>query len=111
MNNDTNLIHEFYYIVGHKDFHSHYKLAVNKETEKMLYGNALNNEGDVYGSFAIKKSNLNKVTEIIDKKYGLVLRIQLKENFDFDVCEEAKMRIFYHLVRIAENFKMYGKVK
>lgn len=109
MGNNTKIIHEFYYVVGHKDFHSHYKLAVDRETEKMLYGDALNNEGKAYGRFAIKKSNLNKITEITDKRYGLVLRIQIEERDEFDVYEDTKMKIFYYLYNIAENFRMHKR--
>ena len=109
MDNNTKIIHEFFYVVGHKDFHSCYKLVVDRETEKMLYGDALNNEGNAYGRFSIKKSDLNKVKEIVDKKYGLVLRIQIDEKHDYDIYEDAKMKIFYHLYNIAENFRMHKR--
>ena len=111
MDNDLKIIHEFYYVVGHKDFHSHYKLVVNKETEKMLYGNVLNNEGKAYGSFAIKKINLNKVQVCIDRKYGLVYKVQMNEPDEQKACLEANNIISNHLHNIAEQFCNYQREK
>lgn len=110
MNTPTKIIHEFYYVVGAKDFANHYVLEVDKETEKMLYGNALNNVGNVYGRFAIKKSNLNEVTKIVDKRHGLVLRVQLKDYGDgYDAYEEAKNRVFEYLTEMVEDFIKYKR--
>lgn len=109
MDNYIKVIHEFYYVVGHKDFHSHYKLAVDRETEKMLYGDVWHDTGNKSGRFAIKKDNLDKITEIVDKKYGLVLRVQLEERCEYCVYEDAKMKVFYYLYNIAENFRMHKR--
>lgn len=104
MDNNTKLIHEFYYVVGHKDFHSHYKLAVDRETEKMLYGNALNDEGNVYGRFSIKKENLDRVQKVIDRKYGTVYKVQVKDSEKGDVRMRAKCIIYNHLRKITQEF-------
>lgn len=107
MDTNTKVIHELYYIVGHKDFASHYKLVVDKETEKMLYGDALNNSGNAYGRFAIKKSNLNEVQKIIDRKYGLVYKILIETNKKEDACIQARSIIYNYLLKIADDFKNY----
>ena len=109
MNNNTKIIHEFYYVVGHKDFHSHYKLTVDRETEKMLYGDSLNNEGKAYGRFAVKKSNLNVVQTIIDRKYGTVYKIQIEENLKTDARMKAENIVYNYLLEIAEKFKAATK--
>jgi hypothetical protein len=111
MSNNTKIIYEFYYVVGHEDFASYYKLAVDRETEKMLYGNALNNEGNVYGRFAIKKSNLNEVQEIIDRKYGIVYKIQIDEANEQQARLEAYHIISNHLCNIAEQFCRFQREK
>lgn len=109
MDNNKKVIHEFYYIVGYAGFHSHYKLMVDRETEKMLYGDALNNKGNAYGRFAIKKSNLNEVQKIIDRKYGTVYKVQIEENEKETARLIAKDIIYNYLFEIAERFKNYKK--
>ena len=107
MDNNTKIIHEFYYVVGHVNFHSCYKLVVDRETEKMLYGDALNNEGNAYGRFAIKKENLNKVQKMADRKYGTVYKVQVEENERETARLIAKDIIYNYLFQIAEQFKNY----
>lgn len=109
MDNNTKIIYEFYYVVGHEDFHSHCELAVDRETEKMLYGDALNNEGNAYGRFAIKKNNLNVIQVIIDRKYGIVYRIQIEENDKETARIKAKEIVYNYLFELAEKFKNYCK--
>ena len=105
MDSNTKLIYEFYYVVGRKDFHSYCKLAVDRETEKMLYGDALNNEDEVYGRFAIKKENLDKVQKVVDRKYGTVYKVQVKENEKETARLKAKDIVYNYLFQIAEDFK------
>lgn len=109
MSAETKVIHEFFYVVGHADFHSYYKLIVDRETEKMLYGDALNNEGNAYGRFAIKKNNLNQVYKIIDRKYGTVYKVQIEENEKETARLIAKDIIYNYLFEIAERFKNYKR--
>lgn len=105
MRAEAKVVYEFYYIVGQADFHSCYKLIVDRETEKMLYGDALNNEGNAYGRFAIKKNNLNQVYKIIDRKYGTVYKVQIKENEKETARLIAKDIIYNYLFEITERFK------
>lgn len=111
MGNNTKIIHEFFYVVGHKDFDSHYKLAVDRETKKMLYGDALNDEGKAYGRFAVKKSNLNKVQVCVDRKYGLVYKVQMNESNEQKARLEANNIISNHLRNIADQFCNYQREK
>lgn len=109
VNTNTKVIYEFYYVVGHANFHSHYELIVERETEKMLYGDALNNEGNAYGRFAIKKSNLNEVQKIIDRKYGTVYKVQIEENEKETARLKAKDIVYNYLFQVAERFKNYKR--
>jgi len=94
------IIYEYYYVVGYFYFHSHYNLIVEKETDKMYYGTAYG------GKFAIKKAVLNSVTEIKDKKYGLVYRVQIDNATDECEAEKrAKQIIYNYIIDFAEKFK------
>lgn len=109
MVNNTKTIHEFYYIVGFKDFTKHYELVVDRETEKMLYGNVFLEGMIECGRFAVNKSNLNKIQEVIDRKYGLVYKIQIDESSYVGALIKAENIIYERLFRIAEDFKNYKK--
>ena len=80
MKTENKIIYEFYYMVGLTDFSSCYKLIVDKETEKMLYGNALYEGITPSGRFSVNKSNLNQVYEKIDRHKGLVYRVQVDDD-------------------------------
>lgn len=101
------IIYEFYYIVGLTDFSSCYKLVVDKETKKMLYGNALYEGITQSGRFSVNKSNLNQVYEKIDRRKGLVYRIQVDDSNYESAYKKAKDIVYKHLVKIAEKFRMH----
>jgi hypothetical protein len=111
MDNNTKIIHEFFYVVGHKDFISHYELVVDRETEKMLYGNICLEGIIECGRFSVKKSNLNKIQEVIDRKYGLVYKVQMDESNYTDALIKAENIIYERLLKVADDFKNYKKEK
>jgi hypothetical protein len=109
MDNYIKVIHEFYYAVGYRDFSNHYALKVNRETKKMLYGHAFNDKEEKCDNFAVNKGNLNLVQEIIDRKYGLVCKIQIEASEKEDARIKAKNIIYNYLLEIAEDFKNYNE--
>ena len=80
------VIYEFYYNVGSYKFDNCFKCVVEKETEKMLYGNVFYESGVPYNSrFAINKSNLNHIHQIVNERKGLIYRVQVEDN-DIKKC-------------------------
>lgn len=109
MDHSAKVIHEFYYVVGYKDFSNHYTLKVNRETEKMLYGNVFTDKCVQCDNFAVNKRNLNVVREIVDRKYGLVYKLQIEDTEKESASFKAKNIIYNYLLEIAEKFKNYKK--
>ena len=103
----SGVIHEFYYVVGCRDFHSWYRLIVDKETEKMLYGRVFDSASVDCGRFAVKKSNIDDIHEICDAKRGSVYRVQIDGSDFTSARNKAKDIIYKHLIKIAEKFKAY----
>lgn len=101
--NDKKIIREYYYVIGEKDFSTRFHLLVNKETEKMLYGVAYDDYNANYvGKFAINKDNLNKINQIRDKKYGMIYRIQILDDFNADTEKIAREMIYNYLIETAK---------
>jgi hypothetical protein len=109
MDDNTKIIHEFYYVVGLKDFSNHLILKVDKETEKMMYGEMFYHEGVRYGRFALNKRKLNAVDSVVDSKYGTVYRVYVDENSEDAAYAKAKEIVYNHLIRVAESFKTYER--
>ena len=105
MGDYTKTIHEFYYVIGLDDFSTHNILKVNRETDKMLYGDVLDYAGVPFGRFALNKRKLNVVDSISDRKYGLVYRVQIDDSSETEARVKAKEIVYTHLIEIAENFK------
>lgn len=99
------IIYELYYRLEQDCFHSCYKCVVNKETEKMFYGDVLYENGVSYNArFSINKSRLEQIHRIVTKD-GLSYRIQLEA----DSVEDAKIKackiICDHITDFVEIFK------
>ena len=109
MNNNTKIIHEFFYVVGFTDFSRYYQLVVDRETDKMLYGDAFYEGVEKCGRFAVNKNNLNEIQEVIDRKYGTVYKIQIEENLKTDARMKAESIVYNYLLEIAEKFKAATK--
>ena len=109
MDNNTKIIHEFFYVVGFTDFSRYYQLVVDKETEKMLYGDAFYEGVEKCGRFAVNKNNLNEIQEVVDRKYGTVYKIQIEENLKTDARMKAESIVYNYLLEIAEQFKAATK--
>ena len=105
MDNNTKIIHEFFYVVGFTDFSRYYQLVVDRETEKMLYGDAFYEGVEKCGRFAVNKGNLNEIQEVVDRKYGLVYKVQIAEGKKTDARVKAEGIVYNYLLEIAENFK------
>lgn len=105
----SHIIHEYYYVVGHNDHSSYYKLVIDRETEKMLYGDAYNKNGIAYGRVAIKKSALNKAHEVADRKYGLVLRVMVADDIEENAYKRAREIAYEYLKDITEKFLLYER--
>lgn len=99
------VVHEFYYVVGFTDFSRYYQLVVDRETEKMLYGNVFFEGIEQCGRFSVNKNKLNEVQEVVDRKHGTVYKIQIEEGNKTDAYIKAENIIYKYLLEIAENFK------
>ena len=89
------IIYEFYYIVGDYGFNTCYNCVVDKETNKMLYGDVFYKSGAPLGRrFAINKENLNQIHRIFDKTYGLIYRVQVEANTKNEAETKAKQIIY-----------------
>lgn len=100
-------IYEFYYVVGCNRFSKHYRLVVDKETEKMLYGRAFDDTGYECSKFAVNKSNIDCIYELCERKIGTVYRVQIDDSDFASARNKAKNIIYEHLIEIAEKFKAY----
>ena len=102
----SKIIYEFYYAVGGSDFGNCYDCVVDKETDKMLYGNVFNQSGEKYAQkFAIKKESLNQIHPIIDNHRGLVYRVQVEGDNRKDARKKARKIIYDHMMNFIEEFK------
>lgn len=101
------VIYEYYYVVGRSDFETWYEYKVDRETEKMYYGTAFKlGTTDIHTyNFATKKSNLNVIDKIKDRKYGLVYRIKIAKENEQQAREKARQIIYDYIVSFAEKLK------
>lgn len=100
------VIYEFYYVVGSCGFSNCYHCVVDKETNKMLYGNIFYQSGVPYGKrFAINKESLNQIHSIIDQRRGLVYRVQIDSDNRKDAGKKARKIIYDHMMYFIEEFK------
>ena len=100
------VIYEYYYIVGSYGFNSCYDLIVDKETNKMLYGNIFYPSGvSCNKRFAINKENLNQIHRIINDRHGLVYRVQVEGKNRKDAEKKARKIIYDHMINFVEEFK------
>lgn len=100
------VIYEFYYIVGSHAFNNCYDLIVDKETNKMFYGNVFSPNGvSLNRRFAINKENLNQIYRIIDERRGLVYRVQIESDDRKDATKKAVKIIYDHMINFVEAFK------
>ena len=104
---DSKIIHEYYYCIGHTDFIQHNELVADKETEKMLYGTAFDEGVIKCGRFAVRKEDLNKIYEQIDRRRGTVYRIQIDDSDKECAYRKAKDMIYKYLLEIAEKFRVH----
>lgn len=103
------MLYEYYYVVGLSNFTTWYALKVDRETDKMYYGEAFKyNVTSIKGErFSIKKENLNTVHEITGSKNGLVYRVQVDADDCFEAEHKAREIIYDYMIDIAERFKNY----
>ena len=100
------VIYEFHYVVGGCNFNACYDCIVDKETNKMLYGNVFYQSGTPSGQrFAINKENLNQVHSSIDRYRGLVYRVQIDSKSRKDATKKARKIIYNHMMNFIEIFK------
>ena len=101
------ILYEFYYVIGCNDFSKHYKLVVDRETEKMMYGISFDGTGYKGGRFAVNKSNIDCIYELCERSIGTVYRVQI-DNSDFiSARNKAKDIVYKHLIEIAERFRLH----
>ena len=100
------IIYEFYYAVGDSVIRTCYDCVVDKETDKMLYGDVFYESGVPYGKrFAINKESLNRIHVIIDQRNGLVYRVQVEGDNRKDARKKARKIIYDHMMNFIEEFK------
>ena len=106
----SKIIYEFYYAVGGCDFNTCYDCVIDKETDKMLYGDVFYASGVPYGKrFAINKEGLNQIHTIIDQRRGLVYRVQVDGDSREDAEKKARKIIYDHMIAFVEAFKSVEK--
>ena len=103
------ILYEYYYVVGHRDFESYYILRVDRETEKMYYGEVFSpNKTATKGNrFSIKKENLDSVYEITNTNHGLVYRVQVDAEDEYAAKAKAKQIVYDYIINVVEGFKNY----
>ena len=100
------VIYEFYYNVGHYGIDTCYKCVVDKETEKMFYGNVFYESGIPYNSrFAIKKDNLNQIHRKIDERNGLIYRVQVESDNIKEAKRKAGKIIYDYVTEFINEFR------
>lgn len=97
MGEQRKVLHEYTYVINRPDLFQKYDLVVDRETEKMLYGQAFGN------NFAVKKSDLSKVKIFVDRKYGTFYRITIDSSMIEDTCAYAKELINITLYKEIQN--------
>ena len=105
---ENRIIHEFFYIVGQTHFTRHYELRVDRETNKMLYGQVFDNGRLCSDRFAVKKDTLNEIHTMFNQKNGLVYRLHIDESDYKKAYAKAKDIIYEKLLRTAEEFKTHS---
>jgi hypothetical protein len=102
----SKVIYEFYYSVGSYGFSNRYDCVVDKETNKMLYGNVFYKSGAQSGErFAINKNSLNQIHSSIERHYGLIYRVRIERDNLKDAEKKAKEIIYDHMIDFVEKFK------
>ena len=104
---ENKIIHEFFYMVGYTHFAKHYELRVDRETNKMLYGQAFHEGKLCSDRFAINKSTLNKIHQMFNQRNGLVYRLQIDDGDYKKAYAKAKDIIYEKLIQTAEEFKAH----
>jgi hypothetical protein len=102
------VFYEYVYAFGSTTA-SEYRLIVERETEKRLYGQRF--VGDVViSNFALKKENLglNQVKEIIEPYGGSMYKIIVEEENHMEVAEQI---IKNHLQNIVDKIRFSGIVE
>lgn len=103
----SKVIYEFYYVVGSCCFNNCYECIVDKETDKMLYGDVFKG-GVKYGTrFAINKTNLNQLHVSTDHKKGLVYRVQIDCDNRKNAEKQAWKIIYDHMMNFIEILQTY----
>lgn len=101
----SKVIYEYYYVVGSYSFSSCYDLVVDKETNKMLYGNIFYPSGVPYNKrFAINKNNLNQIYQIKDEHHGLVYRVQVESDDRKNAEQKARKIIYNRMIDFVNAF-------
>lgn len=101
------ILYEYYYIVGCSDFKTYYVLKVDRETDKMYYGDAFEcNVTSIKGNrFSVKKKDLNTVYEITGTNNGLVYRVQVDAKDEYEAENKARKIIYNYMMDFVERFK------
>jgi hypothetical protein len=100
------ILYEFYYVVGCNKFSKYYRLVVDRETEKMMYGISFDGTGYKGGRFAVNKSNIDCAYELCGK-IGTVYRVQIDDSDFASARSKAKDIVYKHLMEIAERFRSH----
>ena len=101
----SKVIYEFYYNVGRYGFDSCYKCIIDKETDKMLYGDLFYKSGIPYNRrCAINKSNLNRIHQSSNNE-GLFYRVQVESDNIKDAEIEAGKIIYDYVTEFINEFR------
>ena len=100
------VIYEFYYNVGCRAFDNCYKCVVDKETEKMFYGEIFYESGISFNRrFAINKSNLNQIHRRVDERNGLFYRVQIESDNIKEARRTAGKIIYDYVTEFINEFR------
>ena len=94
-------LYEYHYAIG-DTCATDYKLVVDRETNKMFYGNVFVWDNCI-GRFSVKKENLNKLTQYIDRSHGTICKVIV----DAENHKAAATQIIRdYLQNIVNNFQL-----
>ena len=98
------IIYECFYKVGANHFNSIFELVVDRETEKMLYGEVFlaKDRQDKWGRFSLNKHELSEVKEIIRSNKSC-LRVRVEADSKEEAEGKAFKCIYDYLIEMAQR--------
>jgi hypothetical protein len=98
----SKVLYEYHYSVGSSRV-TCYKLIVEKETDKMFYGNVFLGDINTGHRFAVKKENINQLAQYVLKNTGTVYKVVVESDNHKQASYDIVNR---RLQEVINNFKL-----